>query len=173
MTWPPGSAWAALSTTGIMAARQECFVTTPYFIPDQPTIRALITSAKSGVDVRILLPARNDIRLVGLAARSFYRELLRGGVRLFEFQTSMLHSKSMVVDARWGIVGSANVDMRSFRLNFEVGAVFFDSKLAGEMSRRFLADVESSREVTVASLGQVGLGHRLLQGMARLLAPLL
>jgi cardiolipin synthase A/B len=158
---------------GIMAARQQCFVTTPYFVPDEPTIRALITSAKSGVDVRILLPARNDVRLVGLAARSFYRELVRGGVRLFEYKPSMLHSKSMAVDGQWGIIGSANVDMRSFRLNFEVGAVVFDPALAGEMSRRFLADLESSREISLASIRQVGLGRRLLQGIARLLAPLL
>jgi cardiolipin synthase A/B len=158
---------------GIMTARQQCFVTTPYFVPDEPTIRALITSAKSGVDVRILLPAKNDIRLVGLAARSFYRQLVQGGVRLFEYQPSMLHSKSMVVDGRWGIIGSANVDMRSFRLNFEVGAVIFDPTLAGEMSRRFLADLAFSREITVASVNQAGLGGRLLQGIARLLAPLL
>ena len=156
-----------------MAARQQCFVTTPYFVPDEPTIRALITSAKGGVDVRILLPAKNDVRLVGLAARSFYRELVRGGVRLFEYQPSMLHSKSMVIDGRWGIIGSANVDMRSFRLNFEVGAVVFDPALAGEMSRRFLADLEPSREITVASIKKVGLGRRLLQGIARLLAPVL
>jgi cardiolipin synthase A/B len=158
---------------GIMAARQQCFVTTPYFVPDEPTIRALITSAKSGVDVRILLPAKNDVRLVGLAARSFYRQLVLGGVRLFEYQPSMLHSKSMVVDGRWGIIGSANVDMRSFRLNFEVGAVVFDPALAGQMSRRFLADLASSHEITMVSIKQVGLGRRLLRGIARLLAPLL
>jgi len=158
---------------GIMAARQHCFITTPYFIPDEPTIRALITSAKSGVDVRVLLPARNDLRIVGLAARSFYRQLVHGGVRVFEYQPSMLHSKSMVVDERWGIVGSANVDMRSFRLNFEVGAVFFDPALTQEMSRRFLADLAASREITVGSLRRLGLGGRVLQGIARLLAPLL
>jgi cardiolipin synthase len=79
----------------------------------------------------------------------------------------------MVVDGRWGIIGSANVDMRSFRLNFEVGGVIFDPALAGEMSRRFLADLASSREITVASVKQAGLGGRLLQGIARLLAPLL
>jgi cardiolipin synthase A/B len=157
----------------IMAARRQCYVTTPYFIPDEPTLRALITSAKSGVDVRVLLPARNDVRLVGAAARSFYRELVQGGVRIFEYQPSMLHAKCLVVDERWAIIGSANVDMRSFRLNFEVGALVIDPDLAGKLSRRFMADITESREITEAYLKKVGLGHKLIQGTARLMSPLL
>lgn len=169
----PLNASAHAFFAGIMAARHQCYVTTPYFVPDEPTIRALITATKSGVDVRIMLPARTDVRIVSLAARSYYRQLVHAGVRLFEYQPSMLHAKTMVVDERWGIVGSANVDMRSFRLNFEVGAIIFDTDLARELSQRFVAELDASREITVESLSRIGLGDRLVQGSARLLSPLL
>lgn len=158
---------------GIMTARRHCFITTPYFVPDEPTIRALVTAAQSGVDVRILVPSRCDVRVVGAAARSFYRELVRGGVRIFEYQPSMLHAKCMVVDNRWGLVGSANVDMRSFRLNFEIGALVMDESFAELMARRFLDDLDASTEVTRESLLRVGMHHQLVQGTARLLSPIL
>jgi len=169
----PLNASAHAFFAGVVSARRQCFVTTPYFVPDEPTIRALITAAKSGVDVRIMLPERTDVRLVSLAARSYYRQLVHAGVRLFEYRPSMLHAKTMVVDERWGIVGSANVDMRSFRLNFEVGAIVFDHELAHELTRRFLEELKMSQEITAASLSRVGLGGRLIQGTARLLSPLL
>jgi cardiolipin synthase len=169
----PFNASAHAFFAGIMSARRRCFVTTPYFVPDEPTIRALITAVKGGVDVRIMLPARTDVRLVAMAARSYYRQLVQAGVRLFEYQPSMLHAKTMVVDERWGIVGSANVDMRSFRLNFEVGAIVFDQELARELSQRFMAELDASQEITDASLSRIGLGSRLVQGSARLLSPLL
>jgi cardiolipin synthase len=120
-----------------------------------------------------MVPARTDVRLVGWAARSFYRELVDAGVRLFEYQTSMLHAKSIVVDETWGIVGSANVDMRSFRLNFEMGAVLFDREIAGRLVSRFLADCQSSVEITRSALRRTSLARRLAQGVARLLSPVL
>lgn len=158
---------------GIMSARSRCFLTTPYFVPDEPTIRALVTAAQSGVDVRVLVPARCDVRIVGAAARSYYRELVRGGVRIFEYRPSMLHAKSMVVDDRWGLVGSANVDMRSFRLNFEIGALVMDKSFAELMARRFLEELDASIEITPESLSSVGIHRQLLQGAARLLSPIL
>jgi cardiolipin synthase len=158
---------------GIMSARERCYITTPYFTPDEPTLRALLTAAKSGVDVRILLPAKNDLRIVGAAARSFYRQLVFGGVRIFEYQPSMLHAKTMVVDERFSLVGSANVDMRSFRLNFEIGAILFDREFSVSLSQRFLGELANSREVTTESLNKVGVSRRLVQGMSRLLSPLL
>jgi cardiolipin synthase len=158
---------------GVASARRSCYVTTPYFIPDEPMLRALVTAASSGVDVRVMVPLRNDAPLVGAAARSYYPELIGGGVRVFEYGPAMLHAKSMVVDGRWGIVGSANVDIRSFRLNFEIGALVLDPVFAGKLTRRFLSDLGRSVEVTPAALRATSLARRLLQGVARLLSPLL
>ncbi len=172
----PDQEWNTSALTyfaGITGARKNCFLTTPYFVPDEPTLTALVTAAKAGVDVRLLLPERCDVPLVAAAARSFYRELLRGGVRIFEYRPSMLHAKTMSVDDRWGIVSSANVDMRSFRLNFELGALVNDEKFTAELSARFLGELADSQEITLAHLARLGLGARLTQGAARLLAPLL
>lgn len=158
---------------GIMTARKTCYLTTPYFAPDEATLTALVTAAQSAVDVRILLPARCDVPLVGTAARSFYRDLLRGGVRIFEYRPSMLHAKSMSIDESWGIVGSANVDMRSFRLNFEIGALVRDPGFAADLTLRFLQELEESTEITIEALAREGFAQRFAQAIARLMSPLL
>ncbi len=158
---------------GIARARRECFLTTPYFVPDEPTIRALVSAARGGVDVRVLVPARSDVPLIGLVGRSYHRELVRGGVRIFEYQPAMLHAKTMVVDGSWGIVGSANVDMRSFRLNFEIGAVVHDPAFAAALTARFHLELSASDEVSIRAVYQRRLGQRVLLGLARLLSPLL
>lgn len=158
---------------GIMTAREQCFLTTPYFIPDEPTVRALVTAASSGVDVRVLVPADCDVALVAAAARSYYRELILGGVRIFEYRPSMLHAKTMVVDRHWGVVGSANVDMRSFRLNFEIGALVVDPEFGSALARRFLDELEDSHEITLETLHRLGWAHKVAGGLARLLSPLL
>ncbi|MGH9442301.1 MAG: cardiolipin synthase, partial [Thermoanaerobaculia bacterium] len=90
---------------GITSAVSRCFIASPYFIPDGPTVRALVTAALRGVDVRVLVPARNDIPLMGPAIRSYYSHLVRAGVRIYEYRLAMLHSKTMVVDGRWCLVG--------------------------------------------------------------------
>jgi cardiolipin synthase len=158
---------------GIMSARESCFLTTPYFLPDESTQTALVTAAKSGVDVRLLLPKRCDVPVVGSAARSYYRELIRAGVRVFEFRPAMLHAKSLSVDGRWGIVGSANINMRSFRLNFEISALVHDERFAGQLTSRFMDELDQSDEITVDSLARVGLARHLFQSTARLMSPLL
>ncbi|MCA9540199.1 MAG: cardiolipin synthase, partial [Myxococcales bacterium] len=124
------NAHALIYFTAVATARRRVWLASPYFVPDPPMVQALISAALRGVDVRLLMPAHNDLRIVGWAARSYYAELIRGGVRIFEYQPAMLHAKRMVVDQRWSIVGSANVDIRSFRLNFEVGALIFDGEFA-------------------------------------------
>ncbi len=158
---------------GIATARKTVYLTSPYFIPDEPTISALVCASMRGVDVRLLLPARCDVPLVGPAARSYYPKLVAAGVRVFEYLPSMLHAKTLVVDGRWGIVGSANVDVRSFRLNFELGALVIDDEFAARLEARFMNDVGQSREVTEDDLEGRGFVARLGYGAARLLSPLL
>ncbi len=159
--------------TGIAAARERVWIASPYFVPDTATVRALVSAALRGVDVRLLVPARNDVRIVGAAARSYYPELIRAGVRVFEYLPSMLHAKRMVVDSAWGIVGSANVDIRSFRLNFELGALVIGSDFARTLERKYRTELRDSREVTAETLDALSLPGRLRDGVARLASPLL
>lgn len=157
----------------INSAERRCWLTSPYFIPDEPTERALCAAALRGVDVRILVPARPDVPLVGPVTRSFYPSLIRAGVRVFEYMPSMLHGKSLVVDGELAIVGSANVDMRSFRLNFEVGALLYDTNFAVQIEARFERYLQQSKEITRLALKRRTLRQRLSLGLARLLSPLL
>ena len=159
--------------TGITLARERCFLTTPYFIPDEPTLRALVAAAQRGVDVRLMVPARCDVRLVGAAARASFPRLVHGGVHVLEYLPSMLHAKTLVADGEAAIIGSANVDIRSFRFNFELGAVVADAAVAAALERRFLAAAGASREVTAAGAERAWLPRRVADGAARLLSPLL
>lgn len=158
---------------GIASAAVRCYLTSPYFIPDEPTVRALESAALRGVDVRVLVPGKTDVGIILHAARSYYPSLLRAGVRIHEYRQSMLHAKTMVVDGAWGIVGSANLDVRSFRLNFEAGAIVCDADFARGLEERFLADLGEAVEVTPQTVGRRPPLARLKQGAARLLSPLL
>jgi cardiolipin synthase len=158
---------------GIAAARERIYLSTPYFIPDDSTLRALMAAAMRGLDVRILLPAKNDVRLVEFAARSYYADLVESGVRIFEYLTQSLHSKSIVVDSVWGIVGSANVDIRSFRLNFELSALVVDPEFARVLEQRFERDLANSREITEEMLDNDSFLGRLRDRTVKLLSPLL
>jgi cardiolipin synthase len=162
-----------LHFAGITSAEARCWLTTPYFVPDAETVRALQSAALRGVDVRLLLPARGDVPLVAPAGRSFYASLLRAGVRIWEYQPSMLHAKSMLVDDTVSMVGSANVDFRSFRLNFELGALVVDASFGQDMAARFLEDLRHSVPVTQAQVAARPFWVRLGQGAARLLSPVL
>ena len=157
----------------ISAARSRIFLTTPYFVPDQAMRTSLETAALRGVDVRLLLPFRSDMPLVLHAGRSYYTELLSSGVRIFEYQGGILHSKTMVVDETWATVGSANMDIRSFELNFEINAVVFGKAFADELSDVFLADLKKAKEITDADLRSKPISSRIAEGLARTLSPVL
>jgi cardiolipin synthase len=167
------NATAMVFFAGVATARRRVFLTSPYFIPDEPLAAALNSAALRGVDVRLLVPEKSDVWLATRAGRSYYDQLFRSGVRVFEYLPSMLHGKTMVVDGRWGVVGSANVDIRSFRLNFEMGAAVHDERFASELERTFLGQLEQSRELTREALDELGFWTRLGDNTARLLSPLL
>jgi len=158
---------------GITAARKSVWLTSPYFIPDEAILSALIGAALKGVDVRILVPNRCDVLLVGPAGRSYYQHLLAVGIRIFEYLPSMLHAKTMVIDEQLALVGSANIDIRSFRLNFEVGALIDDSAVAATLQERFTAQIRESREITVQTVQNWSFLRRLQHGAARLFSPFL
>ncbi len=159
--------------TAIAGAKSRVLLTTPYFVPDEPTLAALQTAALRGVDVQLLLPKRTDARVARAAARSYYDELLKAGVRIHEYLPGFLHAKVLVVDGRFASVGSANFDQRSFRLNFELNAHLFDPAVIARLEETFGHDVTMSREVTAEDRKELALPQRLAEALARMLSPLL
>jgi cardiolipin synthase len=159
--------------TVITRAETRLWLTTPYFVPDEPIVTALCTAAMRGVDVRLLLPRRGDSRLIDLAARSYVPELLAAGVKVYEYLPRFVHAKTIVVDDELAIVGSANLDNRSFRLNFELTALVFDREVTARLADAFETDLRESRAMDAASRANVSLFRRLGEAGARLLSPLL
>nr|WP_300998837.1 cardiolipin synthase [Methanoculleus sp.] len=121
----------------INSARQSVYIQTPYFIPDESVVDALRLAAFSGVDVRIMIPCRPDHPSVYRATLSFIGDLLDAGVRAYTYDDGFIHAKTIVVDRKAGSVGSANRDVRSFRLNFEVNAFFYDAAVGADLARAF------------------------------------
>ncbi len=157
----------------ITSARERVYVTTPYFVPDDAILTALTTTAMRGVDVRVLVPRRSDSLVVTAAARSYYDACLSAGVRVYEYQPTMIHAKTLVVDDYFAAVGTANMDNRSFRLNFEVAAVFYGTEHADELAVQFRKDLQRSKEIKPATRLAVPLRWRLAEAGARVLSPLL
>lgn len=157
----------------IGAARSRAWIVTPYFIPDESIAMALCAAALQRVDVRVIVPKAGDSRIVDLAARSYFDQLLRCGVRIFEFEPRFNHAKTMVIDDEVAIVATANLDNRSFRLNFELAAVVYGTALATRLANSFIEDLASCREITLAELATQKFWPRLGQASARLLSPLL
>ena len=132
-----------------ISARRSIWIATAYFTPSPSEVEALNGAARDGVDVRILLPSRNDHPWVSLLARRYYRRLLTNGVRIWEWQGEMMHAKTSVVDGRWVRVGSTDFNPLGVAINYELDAVIEDVKLGQEAERMFLADLDESREVTL------------------------
>ena len=155
------------------SATQRIWVATPYFIPSESISTALRTAAGRGVDVRILVPQKSDLRLVQLASRAYYEDLLEAGARIYEYEPNMLHAKVAIIDETVCTIGSANVDPRSFRLNFEVGCFFESADLNAKMSEWFESKLEDSREARLRQLLRKPRSQRLLEATAHLLSPML
>ncbi len=153
--------------------RERLYIMTPYFIPSRALQAALRAAVYRGVDVRIMLPAKSDVMLVRYAARSYYLELLEIGVRIFEYQPAMLHAKVTVFDEDLVLVGSANLDSRSFRLNFEASTFVASSRLCAELTARFHSDLEHCEEIHLQAVLDRPWHANLVDATAHLLSPLL
>ncbi len=167
------SALAEVVFAAVATARRSIRIATPYFVPDPALEMALRHACHRGVHVELVVPSRTDARVALWAGRSFYPELLDAGVDIYEFDGGVLHSKLMTVDDRWCMLGSANMDVRSFRLNFEITALVYDELVAAEQARHIAAYMGRSRRITARDAWGRPFGESLLVGAARLLAPLL
>ncbi|MEB3100808.1 cardiolipin synthase [Ferviditalea candida] len=157
----------------IYAAKETISIQSPYFIPDESFLDALKIAALSGVSVHIMLPSLTDHKLVKWASQAYLGELLRAGVKCFLYEKGFLHAKTMVVDRRIGLVGTANVDLRSFRLNFETDAFIYDSGVAEQLYRQFVEDLYECKELTLPEFSSRPLSVRMKESLSRLLSPLL
>jgi cardiolipin synthase len=134
------------------AARRELVITTPYYVPDEPIQAALCASARRGVDTTIVFPAKNDSWIVAAASHSYYPQLLDAGVKIYEYVGGLLHTKSMTVDGEVTLIGSANIDRRSFELNFENNILFADPTLTAAMRARQASYIARSERVDSADV---------------------
>jgi cardiolipin synthase len=155
------------------SARRELILTTPYFVPDEGTRSALRAAALRGIDVTLVVPERLDGLLVGLAGAAQLEELLDAGVRVVRHRRGLLHAKTLTVDRNLAVVGSVNLDMRSFWLNFELTVLVPDSDFASYvawMQRRY---VDESVVLDAAAWRRRPYPRRVIENLARLLGPLL
>jgi cardiolipin synthase len=159
--------------TAINQAQRRLWLTTPYFVPDDALLTALITASLRGVDVRVLVPRRGDSFLVDLAARSYFPELLEAGVQVHEYEPRFIHAKTMVCDHDVSLVGTANFDNRSFRLDFELAAILFGPAANRQLAAAFEDDCRQSRALARPDLAALSFPRRLGEASARLLSPLL
>ena len=154
-------------------ARRRIFLTTPYFVPDRRTQNALIDAAKRGVDVRVLVPRKNDVRLARWAARAAYGNLLFNGVQIFEYLPRMLHAKTAVIDGEWCIVGTANIDYRSFFTNHELNLFARDPILGASLEGEFEHDLGESERILPRRWRQRGWEEHLSESIGWLARRLL
>ena len=156
----------------INSATETLYIQTPYLVPDESILEAIKIASFSGVDVKIMIPNIPDYAFVYRVTLAYAGELLQAGVQIYKYP-GFIHSKTVVADGKVLSVGTANMDRRSFSLNFEVNAFIYDTVLAQEQTSAFLQDMAISQELTLEEYEQRGLWHRFSEGICRLFAPIM
>jgi len=167
----PAAPLYAFFLAAFSTARSRILLQTPYLVPDEPLETALRIAVLRGVDVEVIVPKRGDSRIVTAASHTYCESMRRAGVKVYQFGPPMLHAKTLVIDDTVGIVGTANMDNRSFRLNFEIAAAFYDAKVIARLVRRFEEDRAESR--TFPARRRPERLTALLESVARLTSPVL
>ncbi|MFD0712350.1 cardiolipin synthase [Paenibacillus sp. GCM10027626] len=157
----------------IHAAKESVCIQTPYFIPDESVLNALRLAALSGVKVKLMIPGNPDHKMVYWASFSYLGDLLEAGGHILLYDNGFLHAKSIVVDGKIASIGTANVDIRSFKLNFEANAIVYDSEAAAKLQRIFDEDLTHCRELTLAQYNARSRTQKLKESLTRLLSPIL
>ena len=157
----------------IYTARRELVISTPYYVPDESMQAALCASARRGVETTITFPARNDSWIVAAASRSYYGDLLAAGVRIFEYAGGLLHTKSLTLDGQVTLIGSANMDRRSFELNYENNILFYDRTLTREIRERQTSYIAQARPITGEMVAHWDWRRRIGNNAIAMLGPVL
>jgi cardiolipin synthase len=156
----------------IHGAKKYLYICTPYLIIDDSMLNSLTLAAKSGVDVRIITPHKWDKKMVHITTRSYYSDLIKGGVRIFEYTPGFMHSKVFVSDDEVASVGTVNLDFRSLYLHFECGTLLYGNRAVFEAKNDFLRTLDECQEIRAEDC-KVGVFMKLVNSIMRLIAPLL
>lgn len=176
VTSNPVGDWGEIMQGLVMAianSQKYFYIQTPYFLPTETVLAALQIAALSGVDVRLMIPERADNKLTHWASRSYLKDVLKAGVKVYFYQKGFLHSKLMVSDDALSTIGSTNMDFRSFEHNFEVNAFFYDEAIALKMKEIFVSDQRHCKQVFLKQWVKRPIHRRFVESIVRLLSPLL
>ncbi|MDH9161650.1 cardiolipin synthase [Staphylococcus succinus] len=157
----------------IMNAKESIYMHSPYFIPDKGYINALRIAAKSGVDVQLIIPCKPDHIFVYWATITSVAQLIKDGVKVYTYENGFIHSKMMIIDDEVSSVGSSNMDIRSFELNFEINAFMYDEQIAKKLKAAFFEDLKVSKELTIERYEQRSNWIKFKQAIAKLASPIL
>lgn len=157
----------------IINAKRTLYIMTPYLIPSHEMKRMLVLNSKSGVDVRVIVPHKPDKWYVHAVTKSNYEEFISNGVRIFEYTPGFIHSKNLMADGKVGIVGSANLDFRSYYLNFESGAIMYDSEAVLDLEKDFMKTFEESIEITMEDVNKTSVLVKFFRQVIGMFSPLL
>lgn len=172
----PDTHWESIMQVfyySIATAKKSVYLTSPYFIPNESILTAIKTAALGGVEVKLLLPAKPDHRIVFWAAMSYLEEIMEAGVEVYLYQKGFIHAKVLTVDGVVSTIGSANMDQRSFQLNFEVNALVYNEAVTRRLERDFWNDLEYSQKIDLDVFKNRGITKRFIESSARLFSPLL
>jgi cardiolipin synthase A/B len=158
---------------GINLAEKEVLISTPYFIPGDSIIDAIQSAALGGVDIKLLVPYKSDSGLTNAAAKSHYTDLLKAGVQIYMYKKGFMHAKTMVVDRKVSVIGTANMDTRSFDLNFEVNAIVYDTEVSEELADVFFEDLKDAELIDPEAWYNRPVLTQLVEKTAGLLSPIL
>ncbi len=157
----------------ISNAEEKIYIQTPYFIPDDSIFEALKLAGLSDLDVRVMIPSKPDHPFVYWASMSYIGELLRAGVKFYVYQKGFLHAKVLLMDDFVSSVGTANLDIRSFNLNFEVNAFIYDKDINMEITEKFIEDLKDCGEITLTTYNNRSRIVKIKESVSRLLSPIL
>lgn len=157
----------------ITNSKRYIYIQTPYFLPTEAIMGALQIAALSGVDVRLMIPERSDSKFTHWATRSYLKDVLKAGVKVYSYQKGFLHSKLMVSDDALATVGSTNMDFRSFEHNFEINAFIYDEMVAQRMKEVFIHDQRDCRQLSLRQWQKRPIHQRFIESLVRLMSPLL
>ncbi len=176
VTGGPINPWRTLlqATLHILSnAKKYVYIQTPYFLPTEALLQILQSTALSGIDVRLMVPQKLDVHFVNTAARSYFADIMRAGVKIFLYQPAFLHAKMMVVDDFITVIGSANMDFRSFEHNFEVNAYLYDKEITGKMKNLFLEDQQNCKQIILKEWKKRPRIEKFKESVMRMFSPLL
>lgn len=172
----PDSNWESILQayfTMISTAEKKIWITTPYLVPDESIMMALKTAALSGVDVKLVIPSKPDHYLVFWASRANIEELLEAGVKIYTYQAGFIHSKVLLVDGVGASIGTANLDMRSLKINFEVNAFIYDDEIVKRLEKDFINDINDSKQISIEEHANRNMYEKFMESLGKLLSPLL